>query len=162
MKDDLIMSTEVINVIEYLLERLYLNTGADCVLLIDSSGQLIGYKGGLVNVNLTNLAALVAGDMAAVTEMARLIGEQNRFKLLFHEGESQNILISGVSANLLLATIFNTSVQIGLVRLYTREMVNRLQNLIGQYEASERGKTKIVDHEFTSSLAEELERAFGE
>jgi predicted regulator of Ras-like GTPase activity (Roadblock/LC7/MglB family) len=160
MSENLVLPTQLLDEYEQHLNRLYDKTGATCVLLIDISGQLISYKGTMQGVDLVSLAALVAGDMAAVTEMAKLIGEKDRFKLLFHEGETYNILVSAVRGSFLLAIVFKTAVQIGLVRLFTRETVTKLLKLGEQSEAERGVVSQIVDADFSTSLADELERAF--
>ena len=92
--------------------------------------------------------------------MARLVGERDRFNLLFHEGESHSILISTVGESFLLAVIFKTSVRIGLVRLFTRETMTELLEVAEKFEATSGRVAQIVDADFTTSLAGELERAF--
>jgi len=161
MKRCSVLSPQFLDEVEKLLDRFYDMTGVTIVMLIDVSGQLISYKGNPYNVNLSNLAALIAGDMAAVNEMARQIGEPDRFKLLFHEGENHIILISALKGSFLLVSIFKTSVQIGLVRLFTKETMIRLMRIIEEIGASDQVE-QIVDASFTTSLADELERAFGE
>ena len=160
MSENLVLPTQLLDEYEQHINRLYDKTGATCVLLIDISGQLISYKGTMQGVDLVSMAALVAGDMAAVTEMAKLIGEKDRFKLLFHEGETYNILVSAVRGSFLLAIVFKTAVQIGLVRLFTRETVTKLLKLGEQSEAERGVVSQIVDADFSTSLADELERAF--
>ena len=157
-----VFPTQFLDEVERHLIRFYERTGVTIVLLIDVSGQLISYRGNVGNVDLASLAALVAGDMAAVAEMVRLIGERDEFKLLFHEGETHNVLISAVRGSFLLVTIFKTTVPIGLVRLYSKETMNELLKLAEQFETSNAKVAQIVDAGFTTSLADELERAFGE
>jgi len=157
-----VLPTQQLDEVEQRLGRLYNKTGASCVLLIDISGQLISYKGTAEGVDLANLAALAASDIAAVTEMARLVGEQERFNLLFHEGESRNVLISTVGRSFLLVIIFKTSVRIGLVRLFAREAVTELLEVAEKFEATSGRVAQVVDADFTTSLASELERAFSE
>ncbi len=157
-----ILPTQFLNEVEQILSWFYEKTGVAIVLLIDISGQLISYKGNAQGIDITSLSALVASDMAAVNEIARLIGEENRFKLLFHEGETHNILVSVVRGNFLMVTIFSASVQIGLVRLFSKETMNKLLKLVAQFETATTPVTNVVDADFTASLADELERAFGE
>jgi predicted regulator of Ras-like GTPase activity (Roadblock/LC7/MglB family) len=157
-----VLPTQQLNELDQHLSHLCDKTGASCVLLIDISGQLISYKGTTEGVDLANLAALAASDIAAVTEMARLVGERDRFQLLFHEGESHNVLISTVGRSFLLVVTFKTSVRIGLVRLFTRETVTRLLEVAERFEAARGRVAQIVDADFTTSLTSELERAFSE
>ena len=162
MTSGFVLPTRQLDKVEQHLSRLYDKTGATCALLIDISGQLISYKGTAEGVDLAGLAALAASDMAAVTEMARLVGERERFKLLFHEGENYNVLISTVGESFLLVVIFKTSVRIGLVRLFTKETVADLLEVAGRLEAARGRVAQIVDADFTTSLASELERAFSD
>jgi predicted regulator of Ras-like GTPase activity (Roadblock/LC7/MglB family) len=162
MTSDFVLPIRQLDKVEQHLSRLYDKTGATCALLIDISGQLISYKGTAEGVDLAGLAALAASDMAAVTEMARLVGERERFKLLFHEGENYNVLISTVGRSFLLMVIFKTSVRIGLVRLFTKETVADLLEVAGRLEAARGRVAQVVDADFTTSLASELERAFSD
>lgn len=94
--------------------------------------------------------------------MARLAGERDRFNLLFHEGESHNVLISTVGRSFLLVIIFKTSVRIGLVRLFARGTVTELLEVAKKFEVTSDRVAQIVDTDFTTSLASELERTFSE
>ena len=160
MTESFVLPTQELTEVEHHLSRLHDKTGATCVLLIDISGQLISYRGTAEGVDLASLAALAASDMAAVTEMAKLVSEGDQFKLLFHEGETQNVLISTVGGSLLLVVIFKASVRIGLVRLLTKETVTELLKVTEKLQAPSGRVTHIVDADFTTSLAGELERAF--
>lgn len=162
MTRGVVISAKVLDEVEGQLEHLYDKTGVTCVLLIDISGQLIDHKGSVEGVELANLAALIASDMAAVTEMSKLIGESNRVKLRFQEGEKVNLLTCKIHDSFILTSVFNPSVKIGLVRLYTREVATKLAPLVGQFEAGKRGVAQVVDADFSSSLADEMERAFSE
>ena len=156
------LSAKVLDEVEGQLEQLYDRTGVTCVMLIDVSGQLISHKGSVEGVDLANLAALIASDMAAVTEMSKLIGESNRVKLRFQEGEKVNLLTCKIRASFILTSIFNPLVKIGLVRLYTREVATKLAPLVSHFEVGERGVAQVMDADFSSSLADEMERAFSE
>jgi len=155
-----VLPTQQLIEVEQHLRRLYDKTGASCVLLIDISGQLISYRGTTEGLDLASLAALAASDMAAVTEMAKLVSEGDHFKLLFHEGENHNVLISTVGESFLLVVIFKASVRIGLVRLLTKETATELLEVAEKFEAESGRVAQIVDADFTTSLASELERAF--
>ena len=162
MTESFVLPTQQLIEVEHHLSRLHDKTGATCVLLIDISGQLISYRGTTEGINLASLAALAASDMAAVTEMAKLVSEGDQFKLLFHEGETQNVLISTVGGSLLLVVIFKASVRVGLVRLLTKETVTELLKVTEKLQTPSGRVAQIVDADFTTSLAGELERAFGD
>ena len=80
MINSLVLPTQQSGEIERHLSRLYDKTGATCVLLIDISGQLIAYMGTPEGVDLASLAAQAASDMAAIPEMAKLVGERDQMQ----------------------------------------------------------------------------------
>jgi predicted regulator of Ras-like GTPase activity (Roadblock/LC7/MglB family) len=162
MESSSLLPAQFLDDIEQQLNRFHERTGVTLVLFIDDSGQLISYKGDAKNLDLTALAALVAGDMSAISEIARLIGEKEKFKLLFHEGETFNILTSTIMGSYFLVSLFRTNVQIGLVRLFSKETIHTLQRLIEQIEITGDRAAPIVDVDFATSLADKMERAFGE
>ena len=162
MISGLVLPSQFLEDVEQLLHRFLENTGVTIVLFLDESGQLVSYKGEAESVNLPSLAALVASDMSAVAEIARQIGEKDTFKLLIHEGDAYNILTCAVREKFFLVSIFKTVVPIGLVRLYSKVTVNNLRRLVEELGTIGTQIAPIVGVDFTTSLADELERAFGE
>ena len=108
------------------------------------------------------LSALTASNMAATAEIARQIGEENPFKLMFHEGDDQNIYLSNVAGSFLLVVLFSTKVQIGLVRLFTGQAVKNLIPLAAEFENVQKEQGRVVDDEFGQALTTEIESLFGE
>lgn len=111
------------------LTALHWETHARCVILADITGQVIEAQGSVSQVNTAVLSALAAGELAATREMARLIGEEARFKLLLHEGLRQSVYLSDVGEEMVLVTIFASSTPIGMVRLFTRDAVDELKRI---------------------------------
>lgn len=105
------------------------------------------------------MSALAASDFAATSEMAKLVGEDAKFKLLFHEGEKRNVYLSNVGDNFFLVVVFDVSVTLGLVRIYTKKAI---QNLLDVFETSEMGDDagKILDQDFSSMLGDMLDESF--
>jgi predicted regulator of Ras-like GTPase activity (Roadblock/LC7/MglB family) len=97
-----------------------MNTGIDCCLLIDRSGNLLLSQGDALSMDTFGLAALTAANFGATEEIGRLIGEKN-FSLLFHKGERENVHFSKIGDELILITIFGHAVSLGLVRLKVEE-----------------------------------------
>jgi flagellar biogenesis protein FliO len=91
--------------------------------------------------------------------MAKLVGEDAKFKLLFHEGEKRNVYLSNVGDNFFLVVVFDVSVTLGLVRIYTKKAI---QNLLKIFRESEQGEdaSKIIDKDFTSMLGDILDESF--
>jgi predicted regulator of Ras-like GTPase activity (Roadblock/LC7/MglB family) len=156
----LVMQDQLIEAMEAVLDQLMSKIPSCSLLLADISGRLISVRNVGQRFNPTNLAALTAGNMAATAEIARQIGERQPFQLLFHEGEARNIYLSDVAGSFLLAVVFDTSVQIGVVRLFTRQAVKELLKLTEEYRTQQTSVGVSVDDQFGDALSAEMEEAF--
>ncbi len=162
MKDgsrQIILSAQQFDEITKVLTELAAKTKASTILLADISGQLITQRGNTEDINTAILSALAASDFAATSEMAKLVGENAKFKLLFHEGEKRNVYLSNVGDTFFLVVVFDVSVTLGLVRIYTKKAI---QSLIQVFEESEQGEdaSKIIDKDFSSMLGDMLDESF--
>jgi predicted regulator of Ras-like GTPase activity (Roadblock/LC7/MglB family) len=138
-------------------------TKATLVLLADITGQLISKYGYVPNLNNTSLSALAAADFAATAEMAKLVGERSKFKLLFHEGENTNVYLSNVGMDYFIVVIFKATIPLGLIRLYTKKAIKKLLNAIeSSDEESMQRAQELIDIEFSSLLEDALEQSFRE
>jgi predicted regulator of Ras-like GTPase activity (Roadblock/LC7/MglB family) len=149
--------------VEKCLDSLQRETRARWVLLADVTGQFISECGLLCNMNSLNveaLSALAAGNLATTREMARLTGEEARFKLLLYEGERQSVYLSDVGGEFVLVTAFDESVSISTVRLYTKQIVDRLQEILHQARATVSPPAVGLDEDFGELLATEMDFSF--
>ncbi len=155
----IILTPQQFDEITKILSELAAKTKASTILLADISGQLITQRGNTDDINTAILSALAASDFAATAEMAKLVGEDAKFKLLFHEGEKRNVYLSNVGDNFFLVVVFDVSVTLGLVRIYTKKAI---QNLLKVFEESEPGEdaSKIIDQDFSSMLGDMLDESF--
>ncbi len=155
----IILAPQQFDEITKILSELAAKTKASTILLADISGQLITQRGNTDDINTAILSALAASDFAATSEMAKLVGEDAKFKLLFHEGEKRNVYLSNVGDNFFLVVVFDVSVTLGLVRIYTKKAI---ENLIKVFEASESAddSSKIIDDDFSSMLGDMLDESF--
>lgn len=155
----IILTAKQFDEITKVLTELASKTKASTILLADISGQLITQRGNTDDINTAILSALAASDFAATSEMAKLVGEDAKFKLLFHEGEKRNVYLSNVGDNFFLVVVFDVSVTLGLVRIYTKKAI---QNLLDVFETSEMGDDagKILDQDFSSMLGDMLDESF--
>jgi len=155
----IILSAKQFDEITKILSELAAKTKASTILLADISGQLITQRGNTEDINTAILSALAASDFAATSEMAKLVGEDAKFKLLFHEGEKRNVYLSNVGDNFFLVVVFDVSVTLGLVRIYTKKAI---QNLLTVFETT--GETedakKLIDDDFSSMLGDMLDESF--
>ena len=155
----IILTAKQFDQITKVLSELAAKTKVSTILLADISGQLITQRGNTDDINTQILSALAASDFAATSEMAKLVGEDAKFKLLFHEGEKRNVYLSNVGDNFFLVVVFDVSVTLGLVRIYTKKAI---QNLLGVFDASDQGEdvSKVIDQDFSSMLGDMLDESF--
>jgi len=151
---------ELAEQIEAILAELLSKAGVECVLLADVSGQLINAQGEVQDVDPVVVATLAAGDLAAMTELTRQIGEDTPHGSFLHEGESRSIYLFSVAGSLILIVIFKADTPVGLVRLFVRRAAERLHPLTGEFEEIMTQSRQLVNSDFGAVLAEELDRAF--
>jgi predicted regulator of Ras-like GTPase activity (Roadblock/LC7/MglB family) len=97
--------------------------------LVDKGGNLFAQSGNTGSLDLSILSALAAGSFAATHELARRLGE-SEFSALYHEGHGQHILMSALSYECLLVTVFGEKTNIGLVRFYAQQAGHALNQLL--------------------------------
>ncbi|HEY4715767.1 MAG TPA: roadblock/LC7 domain-containing protein [bacterium] len=124
----LVMYEEEFKEITAVLDKLTREANAKIVYLVDKNGQLIASSGETERIDATSLASLTAGNIAATSGLAKLIGEKE-FSILFHEGEKENIHISLVGQRVILVVVFDHRSSLGLVRLRVKKSSDELNNI---------------------------------
>lgn len=104
--------------LKVVLARLCVECAARVVFLIDRDGQPIAFHGDIGDMDTTSFASLAAGNVAATSSMAQIIGE-DAFPSVFHEGERESIFISIIGRSLLV-TVFDQRSTLGLVKIRTK------------------------------------------
>jgi predicted regulator of Ras-like GTPase activity (Roadblock/LC7/MglB family) len=150
-----VLSAAQAQAIDDCLERMAYESEARCIILADMTGQLISERGQLEGMNTQVLSALAAGELAATNEMARLVGEKARFKLLLHEGEEHSVYLSDVGEQLILVIVFEVSTPIGLVRMILKQAVDDLLPILQLSDRDEGADT--IDGELGDDFARLLE-----
>ncbi len=105
--------------LNHILAKLSVEAAARAVFLVDRDGQPITCAGDVGEMDTTSFSSLAAGNVAATSSMARLIGE-NEFPAVVHEGERESIFIS-VIGRCLLVVVFDQRSTLGLVKLRTKK-----------------------------------------
>ena len=101
-----------------ILARLCVECAARVVFLVDRDGQTIAFHGDIAGMDTTSFSSLAAGNVAATSSMAKLIGEEV-FPGVVHEGERESIYISVIGRSLLVV-VFDERSTLGLVKLRTK------------------------------------------
>jgi predicted regulator of Ras-like GTPase activity (Roadblock/LC7/MglB family) len=138
--------------IKTVLVRLCIESAARVVFLIDRDGQPIAVHGDLGEMDTTSFASLAAGNVAATSSMANLIGEDS-FPTLAHEGEHESIFISIIGRSLLVV-IFDNNSTLGLVKLRTKkasyEILDIVQDIVDSSE-----KQALEEDSFLSQISDD-------
>ncbi len=159
---DLVMYEEEFSRIDEELQRLYLQTNAKVVFLVDKNGQLIASAGETHDIDTTSLASLTAGNIAATGGIARLLGEKE-FTILFHEGEKDNIHISLIGQRIILVVIFDSRSSLGLVRLRVKKVSESLVKIFTDITAKserDKGEGKMDESPFAEISDEDIDNLF--
>lgn len=162
MGSDLIMYEEEFQRIDAELKKLYHQSNAKVVFLVDKNGQLIATAGETHDIDTTSLASLTAGNIAATGGIARLLGEKE-FTILFHEGEKDNIHISLIGQRIILVVIFDNRTSLGLVRLRVKKASEALAGIFDEITKKvekEKGEGKLEEALFAEISDEDIDNLF--
>ena len=110
------LSVNQINLIEGDLRRLHEMIPAKYILLVDTSGQYVtsvGEKGG---VDPAIMGSLIAADLAASQEIARLTEEYQDYQMVLREGKKTHIIITEAGKHLILLVLFTKETPLGWAR----------------------------------------------
>jgi len=88
---------------------------AKCVILLSKDGHLISQSGYISEFNLQPISALIGGIFSSTQALARLVQEE-KFKAMFQEGSKWNVYFCLVAEHFILATIFDKSTVVGMIR----------------------------------------------
>lgn len=124
------LGQEQLDAIEQVLLEDLFDVGVNCIFLIDMAGNVIAnFDNGEIKHDIYSLAALAAGNFAAVSTMAKIVGE-DEFSLLFHKGEKESIHFSKVLTDFLLITIFSKGISLGFLRLKVAEATEKIKKIL--------------------------------
>ena len=134
------------------LARLCVECAARAVFLVDRDGQPITFYGDIGDMDTTSFSSLAAGNVAATTSMAKLIGE-DVFPAVVHEGERESIFISVIGRSLL-AVVFDERSTLGLVKLRTKKASHEVASIFEQV-ALDSEKQRLDENSFFADITED-------
>lgn len=138
--------------IKSVLARLFHETAARMVFLVDRDGQPIAFHGDVSEFDATSFASLAAGNVAATSSMAQLIGERT-FPTLSHEGEKESIYIY-VIGRCLLCVVFDEKSTLGLVKLRVKRAQPELLGIIEDVTKSS-AENRAKEQQLFSEITDE-------
>lgn len=116
------------------------------ILLTDVSGQIISARGERGKADIVALGSLVAGDLAASQEIARVSGDYQKNQMIMREGSKFHTLIFEAGPYLVLLMQISSEVPIGWVRFLGKLSAEKISRVI----ESDPGNVDDVMHEFQS------------
>jgi predicted regulator of Ras-like GTPase activity (Roadblock/LC7/MglB family) len=138
--------------IKTVLARLCIECAARVVFLVDRDGQPIAFHGDIGDMDTTSFSSLAAGNVAATTSMAQLIGEEV-FPAVVHEGERESIFISVIGRSLLVI-VFDERSTLGLVKLRTKRASYEVASIIDDV-ARDSANRKLNENAFFADITDE-------
>lgn len=138
--------------IKTLLARLCVEAAARVVFLVDRDGQPIAFHGDIGNMDTTSFSSLAAGNVAATSSMAKLLGE-DIFPTVVHEGERESIYICIIGRSLLVV-VFDERSTLGLVKLRTKKASHELATIMDEI-TRESDKRRGETHSFFAEITDD-------
>ena len=151
--------------IQSISDRLQRDSNAIAILVINKDGQEISRSGQTKDLDVTSLSSLFAGNVAATSEIAKLLKEEE-FGGQFHEGTRYNVNISVVARRAILVVLFDSNSSLGLVRLRVRkateEMVKIFDNLVLKIQKQQQTGVSFGPNLAGEITDDDIDKLFGE
>lgn len=116
---------------QYLIE-LAQRLPANFLLLTDVTGQIVSSRGGENSSNLVALGSLVAGDLAASQEIARLTNQYQEHQMILREGSTTHTFITEAGSYLALLAQVSNEVPLGWARMLIQEAARKLVKITSE------------------------------
>ncbi len=127
--------------INQVLADLIKKVPAHFVLLADVTGQVVSARGEQSNIDLVALGSLVAGDLAASQEIARLTGQYQDYQVVLREGPKTHTFILETGLHLALLVQVSNEVPLGWARMMIKNGARELADIVTkQPEEAEQAK----------------------
>ena len=160
MNQGLHIPEELLDKIEYVLAHLAEKAHTDSIVLADISGQVLSIQGIMDEGTPAVVAALAAGDVAAMSELSKRIGESDPHGSFFHEGETKSIYLHNIAGSFILIVIFRAETPIGLVRLFAKRAVEQLLPITEEFENVMGPPDGFNPNDLNQGITQEFEDTF--
>jgi predicted regulator of Ras-like GTPase activity (Roadblock/LC7/MglB family) len=141
--------------IDKVLLNLLKKAPARFLLLTDVTGQIVSARGEQGKIDLVALGSLVAGDLAASQEIARLTGEYQDHQMVLREGQTVHTFISEAGHFLALLVQVSNEVPLGWARMLIKKSAEELAEVMEHKTPEETEWTKKASEELEPVLSDE-------
>lgn len=138
--------------------RLCVECAARVVFLVDRDGQTIAYHGEIGDMDTTSFSSLAAGNVAATSSMAKLIGEDT-FPSVVHEGERESIFISVIGRSLLVV-VFDERSTLGLVKIRAKKASYEVAAILEEAANESKAFSMAQDSVFADISDDDIDSLF--
>ena len=138
--------------------RLCVECAARVVFLVDRDGQTIATHGELGDMDTTSFSSLAAGNVAATSSMAKLIGEET-FPSVVHEGERESIFISVINRSLLVV-VFDERSTLGLVKIRAKKASHEVAAILEEAVAESKVISMAQSSAFSDITDDDIDSLF--
>ena len=119
--------------IDTIITSLVTKVPAKFVLVTAVTGQVISAAGDRGKTDLVSLGSLIAGDLAASQEIARLTGVYQEAQMVLREGEKTHSFIAEAGVHLILFVQVTDDVPLGWARIVIREAAKKLEDVLNTH-----------------------------
>ena len=134
------LSVNQINHIQKVIDDLLEMVPSRFILVVDSSGQLITSAGDRGLIDSSILGSLIAADLAASEEIARLSGDIQDYQMILREGGKSNLVIAQAGESIAILVCYGKSVPIGwarkLIQTAAKGIAEKVRHLNPNYRRS--------------------------
>jgi len=141
------------------LARLCVECASRVVFLVDRDGQTIAFHGDIGDMDRMSFSSVAAGNVAATSSMAKLIGE-DVFPAVVHEGERESIFISVIGRSLLVV-VFDERSTLGLVKLRTKKASFEVASILDEAVRESATFSMNSSSVFAEITDEDIDSLFG-
>lgn len=150
----LILTPETLRVLEDSVSEYMVETRVKAVLIINTAGQVL-FKRGLAKSDnfVQSVGALSAGIFNATVGLAKLLGD-DYFDNIFQEGKTYSLFYSSLNKSTLLLAVYDRTALIGVIRVMTKKLTERIGNLMMDEEES---SSSEFDNDYKNEVEDLIE-----
>ena len=162
MQENFIIYKEEYDLIKKILASLKAYTMSEIVFITDSEGHCIASTGEMNDTYLNSISSLIAGSIAAVNSIGKMI-DVNEFTSLLTESLTKNLYVSSINERTMLVTVFSKESNLGLIRFRLKGAIRELKDIF--LTINEKLKSNVFKDEefpFEGVTDEDIDEIFGD